>query len=67
MLYVIGPGRELEDFFGDWAEAREISETGCLLVLPDAHVAWRKSEVTDTAVAELLDALGRLLGRSVAE
>ena len=64
--YVIGPGRELEDLFGDWAEAREVGEAGCVLVRPDQHVAWRaKDAAADAGDAEsrLADALGRILGR----
>jgi 2,4-dichlorophenol 6-monooxygenase len=64
--HVIGPGRELEDLFGDWTEVREVGEAGCVLVRPDQHVAWRTREVAaDAADAEgrLADALGRILGR----
>jgi 2,4-dichlorophenol 6-monooxygenase len=45
--FVIGPGRELEDLYGDWARAREIPDQGCLLVRPDAHIAFRASELSD--------------------
>jgi 2,4-dichlorophenol 6-monooxygenase len=65
-IHVIGPGRELEDLFGDWAGAREVGEAGCVLVRPDQHVAWRaKDAATDAADAEgrLADALSRILGR----
>ncbi len=64
--HVIGPGRELEDLFGDWAETREVGEAGCVLVRPDQHVAWRAKEAAaDAGDAEsrLADALGRILGR----
>ena len=64
--HVIGPGRELEDLFGDWAEAREVGEAGHVLARPDQHVAWRaKDAAADAADAEsrLGDALGRILGR----
>jgi 2,4-dichlorophenol 6-monooxygenase len=59
---VIGPGRELEDLFGDWAEAREVGEDGCVLVRPDGYVGWRAQDAAD-AEPRLLDALGRILGR----
>ncbi|HEY3597604.1 MAG TPA: FAD-dependent monooxygenase [Paraburkholderia sp.] len=39
--FVIGPGRPLEDPYAEWARVREIDEPGCILVRPDAHVAWR--------------------------
>ena len=37
----IGLGCPVEDPYGTWAELREIEESGCLLLRPDAHVAWR--------------------------
>jgi 2,4-dichlorophenol 6-monooxygenase len=66
--YVVGPGRDLTDLYGEWADAREIDETGCLLVRPDGHVAWRAHTVPDsneTAQVQLCNALGRVLGRSL--
>jgi 2,4-dichlorophenol 6-monooxygenase len=45
--FVIGPGRDFTDLYGEWAEAREIGESGCLLVRPDAHVGWRAAEAGD--------------------
>lgn len=63
---LIGPDRDLTDLFGDWAEAREVGEAGCVLVRPDQHVAWRaKDAATDAgdAVGRLANALGRILGR----
>src|SRR6202042_3850193 len=39
--YVIGPGREHTDLYDDWARLREVAEDGCVLVRPDAHIAWR--------------------------
>ena len=41
--YVIGPGREVTDLYEDWARLREVGEDGCVLVRPDAHVAWRSA------------------------
>ena len=63
--HLIGPGRELTDLFGDWADAREIDEAGCALVRPDAHVAWRAHHAANNAgdaARRLSDALGRILG-----
>lgn len=62
--HVIGPGRELADVFGDWAGMRETTETGCVLVRPDHHVAFRAQAVTAAAHAELEDAVLRILGRA---
>jgi len=64
--YVIGPGREYEDLFGDWAEAREVGEAGCVLVRPDEYVAWRAQDAAD-AERRLLDVFGRILGRPARE
>ena len=62
---VIGPGRDLTDLYGEWAQAREVDEAGCLLVRPDGHVAWRAHEGAEcvrTARTYLLNALGKILG-----
>jgi len=61
--FVIGPGRELDDLYGDWSRAREIPDAGCLLVRPDAHIAYRSSELPDDATETLQQALSTLLGR----
>jgi 2,4-dichlorophenol 6-monooxygenase len=61
--YVIGPGRELEDLFGDWAALREIEDTGCLLVRPDQYVGFRAMHLAEDAAASLSGALRQILGR----
>ncbi|HZX01948.1 FAD-dependent monooxygenase [Kribbella sp.] len=60
---VIGPGRELDDLYGDWARRREIPDAGCLLVRPDAHVAYRAFEQPDDPTAALQQAVRAVLGR----
>jgi 2,4-dichlorophenol 6-monooxygenase len=60
--FVIGPGRDFTDLYGEWAEAREIAESGCLLVRPDAHVGWRAAEAGDEE-NRLLRAVAQILGR----
>ncbi len=60
---VIGPRRDYEDHTGDWANAREIGDSGCILVRPDHHVAWRAQKVSATAEADLLKVLKTVLGR----
>jgi 2,4-dichlorophenol 6-monooxygenase len=62
---VIGPGRDLTDLYGDWAEAREIGESGCLLVRPDVHIGWRAAAAGDEE-HRLLGAFARILGRGPA-
>ncbi|WP_329004186.1 FAD-dependent monooxygenase [Kribbella sp. NBC_00709] len=61
--YVIGPGRELDDLYGDWARVREIPDDGCLLVRPDAHIAYRSFEQPDDPTDVLKQAVSTLLGR----
>lgn len=61
----IGPDCDWEDPFGEWANAREISDSGCLLVRPDHHVAWRSAGRAADAIAELSSVFGKLLGKPV--
>ncbi|MGV9638520.1 FAD-dependent oxidoreductase [Nocardia testacea] len=60
----IGPGCHLDDLYGDWARSREIRDSGCLLVRPDAHIAWRQVNVTGDPEASLGAAMDQILGRS---
>jgi 2,4-dichlorophenol 6-monooxygenase len=59
---VIGPRRDYEDHVGDWARAREISDSGCLLVRPDHHVAWRAEGLGKAPAKDLATALRKILG-----
>jgi 2,4-dichlorophenol 6-monooxygenase len=61
--YVIGPGREYIDVYEDWARAREVGEDGCVLVRPDAHVAWRSGGLAEDPEAELGRVLAAVLAR----
>jgi 2,4-dichlorophenol 6-monooxygenase len=58
---VIGPGREYIDVYEDWAGAREVGEAGCVLVRPDAHVAWRSADLSADPTATLLRVLTSVL------
>ena len=60
--FVIGPGREVLDLYDDWARISEVAESGCVLVRPDAHVAWRRHEVSDDCTSELVRVMDRVLG-----
>ena len=64
--HVIGPGHDLQDLYGDWANATELPEDGCLLVRPDAFIAWRKED-SSAAVESLQEALREILGRAAEE
>lgn len=59
---VIGPRHEYEDHTGDWARVREIADSGCLLVRPDHHVAWRAPRLTANPHADLARTLTAILG-----
>jgi 2,4-dichlorophenol 6-monooxygenase len=59
---IIGPRRDFEDHAGDWADAREINDSGCLLVRPDHHVAWRAFSVSSNAEKNLSAAFKLILG-----
>jgi 2,4-dichlorophenol 6-monooxygenase len=59
---VIGPRRDFEDHTGEWARAREITDSGCVLVRPDQHVAFRAMKASVTAEKDLTSALNSILG-----
>jgi 2,4-dichlorophenol 6-monooxygenase len=62
VAYVIGPGREVLDLYDDWARLSGVEESGCVLVRPDAHVAWRTRAMADDCQAELGRAMDQVLG-----
>jgi len=47
----IGPREPIEDPYGTWAELREISDGGVLLVRPDLYIAARHASSADSAEA----------------
>ncbi|MEG9862735.1 MAG: FAD-dependent monooxygenase [Parvularculales bacterium] len=61
--HVIGPRQKYIDHIGDWSSASEISDTGCLLVRPDQHVAWRTQEMVENPQNELESVLKTILAR----
>jgi 2,4-dichlorophenol 6-monooxygenase len=62
---VIGPGREYDDLYGDWARVRGIEDGGVLLTRPDNYVAFRQTGAASAAEAEaaLQSALRTVLDR----
>ena len=60
-VHVIGPRQPYADHTGDWARVREIADSGCVLVRPDHHVAWRSFAVPDDPQAGLHAVLKRVL------
>ena len=61
--HIIGPRQTYVDHVGDWARAREISDTGCLLIRPDHHVGWRCPSMVDDPKSELSRVLSAILAR----
>ena len=61
--HLIGPRQTYVDHTGDWARAREIGDTGCLLVRPDHHVAWRSPVMAEEPDVELARVLDQILAR----
>ena len=61
----IGPGCDYEDPYGDWAEAREVGDGGCVLVRPDQHVAWRAKKRSADALGELSRVFETILGKKI--
>jgi 2,4-dichlorophenol 6-monooxygenase len=59
----IGPGRAVLDTYDDWARVSEVRDEGCVLVRPDAHVAWRSVELAEDAPGELRRVLEQVLGK----
>ncbi len=62
-VHMIGPRRALLDHTGDWARARQVSDSGCVLVRPDHHVGWRAEAVGDDPTGDLRRALKTLLAK----
>ncbi|WP_298432201.1 FAD-dependent monooxygenase [uncultured Jannaschia sp.] len=61
--HVIGPRQPYVDHTGDWARAREVGDTGCILTRPDQHVCWRHDTLAADPEAELGRVLGTVLAR----
>ncbi len=64
---VIGPGRDIADVYGNWDKVREIDDSGCLLVRPDQHVAFRAMKAAADAHRQLAGAFNAILGQPAAE
>lgn len=59
----IGPRQEWQDYTGDWARAREVRDSGAVLVRPDHHVAWRAEAKVADATSHLRRVLKSILDR----
>ena len=59
----VGPGCDIEDQFGDWANLSEVRDSGLILVRPDQHVCWRSEVVTKDPASDLKKAMNTILAR----
>jgi 2,4-dichlorophenol 6-monooxygenase len=59
----IGEGGDYVDADGTWAQLREVSDGGAILVRPDNHVAYRASEPVSDARDAVARTIGALIGR----
>ncbi|MDL2409435.1 FAD-dependent monooxygenase [Rhizobium calliandrae] len=59
--HVIGPRQHWQDLTGDWANQREVRDSGVVLVRPDQHVCWRRETIVEEPLAELRRALTSVL------
>lgn len=60
---VVGPGRDYQDPYGDWARLKAIDDAGCLLTRPDNHICFRHQTTPLDAPRILEQALRQVLGR----
>jgi hypothetical protein len=61
IVYSIGFRQDYEDSLYEWANRREVTESGCVLVRPDRVVAWRSHEVTTKCEEQLLHVMKIIL------
>jgi 2,4-dichlorophenol 6-monooxygenase len=61
-VQVIGGRDGVTDPYGEWASLREVETTGCVLVRPDRHVAWRSTRHTPDSAQQLSAVLEQALG-----
>lgn len=61
--HAIGPRQHWQDFTGDWANLGEIRDSGVVLVRPDHHVCWRRTESAENPVADLRRVMTAILGK----
>jgi len=62
-VYRIGPGGDLQDPSGEWAQRVGVGSSGAVLLRPDGFVAWRGHDIV-SAPEELDQVLSRILCRA---
>jgi len=63
LCHIIGPRRPYVDHSGEWSRASEVGDSGCILVRPDHHVAWRAAAISADPKADLDRVLRSILAR----
>jgi len=58
--FTVGPGGDVADLYGQWGAHSGAGESGCVLVRPDQHVAWRQRSGSADPVGALREALATL-------
>jgi 2,4-dichlorophenol 6-monooxygenase len=61
--HAIGPRQQWQDFTGDWANLSDVRDGGVVLVRPDHHVCWRRTDSAENPAAELRRVLNAILGK----
>lgn len=59
--YRIGLGCEVYDCYGDWVRLRSVDDSGCVLVRPDHHIAWRCGTLPSDPYAALKSVLDSIM------
>lgn len=59
----IGRGAAVDDAYGAWARAREVSDHGAVLVRPDRYIGWRAKDMPADPITALRDAASAILSR----
>jgi 2,4-dichlorophenol 6-monooxygenase len=60
-VHVIGSRTGIVDIYGDWDRLRGVGSTGCVLVRPDRHVAWRAQQLDRDPTGLLHEVMQQLL------
>jgi 2,4-dichlorophenol 6-monooxygenase len=63
-VHVIGGRGGVTDPYGEWASLREVESSGCVLVRPDRHVAWRAPRHAPESARQLPAVVGQALGQT---
>ncbi len=64
-VHVIGGRAGVTDPYGEWAALREVETTGCVLVRPDRHVAWRSMSYTADSSRQFPAVIEQSLGQEL--